>query len=161
MLRPTHTSVRGFALAVVIANAVIIATGEAVRLSASGLGCPDWPQCTKTSVVAAHSAGQTTLNTWIEFGNRLLNFPLVASAWRYRLPVLGWQDRAPDVATPNLRRHRARPRWPPVRPVLGGLINEYTRASDSREPARSPANRIFERRRPESTICGFSKNALR
>ena len=71
---------RGFALAVVIANAVIIATGEAVRLSSSGLGCPDWPQCTKTSVVAAHSAGQTTLNTWIEFGNRLLNFPLAAIA---------------------------------------------------------------------------------
>jgi cytochrome c oxidase assembly protein subunit 15 len=83
--------VRGFALASVIANAVIISTGEAVRLSSSGLGCPDWPRCTQTSVVAAHSAGQTALNTWIEFGNRLLNFPLVAIAalafiacWRYR-----------------------------------------------------------------------------
>jgi len=72
--------VRGLALASVIANAVIISTGEAVRLSSSGLGCPDWPQCTKTSAVAAHSTGQTTLNTWIEFGNRLLNFPLVLIA---------------------------------------------------------------------------------
>ncbi len=63
-----------------ISNAVIISTGAAVRLSSSGLGCPDWPQCTHTSVVAAHSTGQTTLNTWIEFGNRLLNFPLVAIA---------------------------------------------------------------------------------
>ena len=80
MLRPTQASVRGLALASVIANAVIIATGEAVRLSSSGLGCPDWPQCTKTSAVAAHSTGQTTLNTWIEFGNRLLNFPLAAIA---------------------------------------------------------------------------------
>jgi cytochrome c oxidase assembly protein subunit 15 len=80
VLRPAQASVRGFALASVIANAVIICTGEAVRLSSSGLGCPDWPQCTKTSVVAAHSAGQTTLNTWIEFGNRLLNFPLAAIA---------------------------------------------------------------------------------
>ena len=71
---------RGFALAAVIANAVIIATGEAVRLSSSGLGCPDWPQCTQSSAVAAHSTGQTLLNTWIEFGNRLLNFPLVAIA---------------------------------------------------------------------------------
>jgi heme a synthase len=59
---------------------VIISTGEAVRLSSSGLGCPDWPSCTKSSAVAAHSAGQTTLNSWIEFGNRLLNFPLVAVA---------------------------------------------------------------------------------
>jgi len=80
VLRPTQACVRGFALAAVIANAVIISTGEAVRLSSSGLGCPDWPQCTKSSVVAAHSAGQTTLNTWIEFGNRLLNFPLVIIA---------------------------------------------------------------------------------
>ncbi len=91
VLRPTQASLRGLALAAVISNAVIISTGEAVRLSSSGLGCPDWPQCTKTSVVAAHSVGQTTLNTWIEFGNRLLNFPLVAIAalvfiacWRYR-----------------------------------------------------------------------------
>ncbi|HEX4399549.1 MAG TPA: COX15/CtaA family protein, partial [Trebonia sp.] len=82
---------RWLALAAVIANAVIICTGEAVRLSSSGLGCPDWPQCTQTSVVAAHSSGQTSLNTAIEFSNRLLNFPLVAIAalafiacWQYR-----------------------------------------------------------------------------
>ena len=80
VLAPTRASVRAFALAAVIANAVIISTGAAVRLSSSGLGCPDWPRCTATSVVAAHAAGQTTLNTWIEFGNRLLNFPLVAIA---------------------------------------------------------------------------------
>lgn len=80
VVRPTQASLRGLALASVIANAVIISTGAAVRLSSSGLGCPDWPQCTQTSVVAAHSAGQTTLNTWIEFGNRLLNFPLVVIA---------------------------------------------------------------------------------
>lgn len=80
VLRPTQRSVRGFALAAIVANAVIISTGAAVRLSSSGLGCPDWPQCTKSSVVAAHSSGQTLLNTWIEFGNRLLNFPLVAIA---------------------------------------------------------------------------------
>jgi cytochrome c oxidase assembly protein subunit 15 len=78
--QPTPKSLRGWALASVIANAVIISTGEAVRLSSSGLGCPDWPRCTQSSAVAAHSAGQTTLNTWIEFGNRLLNFPLVAIA---------------------------------------------------------------------------------
>ena len=78
--QPTEKSLRGWALASVIANAVIISTGAAVRLSSSGLGCPDWPTCTKTSAVASHSVGQTTLNTWIEFGNRLLNFPLVAIA---------------------------------------------------------------------------------
>jgi cytochrome c oxidase assembly protein subunit 15 len=78
--QPTTKTLRWWALASVIFNAVIISTGEAVRLSSSGLGCPDWPTCTKSSAVAAHSVGQTTLNTWIEFGNRLLNFPLVAVA---------------------------------------------------------------------------------
>ena len=80
LLTPTARSLRWFALASVISNAVVISTGAAVRLSSSGLGCPDWPECTKSSVVAAHSTGQTLLNSWIEFGNRLLNFPLVAIA---------------------------------------------------------------------------------
>ncbi len=93
VLSPTPRSMRSLALASVVANAVIMSTGAAVRLSKSGLGCPDWPDCTRTSIVAAHSAGQSTLNTWIEFGNRLLNFPLVAiaglaliAAWQYRPP---------------------------------------------------------------------------
>jgi heme a synthase len=80
VLRPTQGSVRGFALASVIANAVLMCTGAAERLSSSGLGCPDWPQCTKTSLVASRSPGQSSLNTAIAFGNRLLNFPMVAIA---------------------------------------------------------------------------------
>jgi cytochrome c oxidase assembly protein subunit 15 len=80
VLRPTVRSLHGWALAAMISNAVVIATGAAVRLSSSGLGCPDWPACTKSSAVAANSSGQTLLNSWIEFGNRLLNFPLVAIA---------------------------------------------------------------------------------
>src|SRR6516162_4356615 len=82
---------RRLALAAVIADTVIMSTGAAVRLSASGLGCPDWPQCSTADVVASKNAGQTLLNTWIEFGNRLLNFPLVIiaalifiAAWRFR-----------------------------------------------------------------------------
>ena len=93
VLRPTPASMRGLALASVIANAVIMSTGEAVRLSKSGLGCPDWPRCTARSLVAASTAGQSTLNTWIEFANRLLNVPLVLiaglafiAAWQYRPP---------------------------------------------------------------------------
>ena len=91
MLEPTPVSMRRLALAGVIANTVIMSTGAAVRLSASGLGCPDWPQCSAADIVASKNAGQTLLNTWIEFGNRLLNFPLVIiavlifiAAWRFR-----------------------------------------------------------------------------
>jgi heme a synthase len=91
VLSPTPTSMRRIALAGVIADTVIMSTGAAVRLSSSGLGCPDWPRCSAADIVASKNAGQTLLNTWIEFGNRLLNFPLVIitvivfiAAWRFR-----------------------------------------------------------------------------
>jgi len=91
VLAPTAQSMRRIALAGVIADTVIMSTGAAVRLSSSGLGCPDWPRCSAADIVASKNAGQTLLNTWIEFGNRLLNFPLVIitilvfiTAWRFR-----------------------------------------------------------------------------
>jgi cytochrome c oxidase assembly protein subunit 15 len=93
VLRPTVRSLHGWALAALISNAVVIATGAAVRLSSSGLGCPDWPACTKSSAVAADSSGQTLLNSWIEFGNRLLNFPLVAIAGLTFIAFFTWQRR--------------------------------------------------------------------
>jgi heme A synthase len=91
VLSPAPRSMRGLALAGVVADTVIMSTGAAVRLSSSGLGCPDWPRCSAADVVASKNAGQTLVNTWIEFGNRLLNFPLVIiaalifiAAWRFR-----------------------------------------------------------------------------
>jgi heme a synthase len=91
VLAPTAQSMRRIALAGVIADTAIMSTGAAVRLSSSGLGCPDWPRCSAADIVASKNAGQTLLNTWIEFGNRLLNFPLViitvlvfVAAWNFR-----------------------------------------------------------------------------
>ena len=65
---------------------LIVFTGAAVRLTGSGLGCPDWPRCEGTSFtpeLSTHSA--------IEFGNRLLTavvgLPCIAAAllaWRRR-----------------------------------------------------------------------------
>jgi len=54
---------------------VIIATGGAVRLTASGLGCPTWPECGGGSYVAHSELG---IHGAVEFGNRLLTFVLVA-----------------------------------------------------------------------------------
>ena len=121
VLAPTPVSMRRLALAGVIADTVIMSTGAAVRLSASGLGCPDWPQCSAADVVASKNAGQTLLNTWIEFGNRLLNFPLVIiaalifiAAWRFR---------------PDGRRRRdlvwlgaAQPLGVVAQAVIGGIV---------------------------------------
>ena len=82
---------RRVALAGVVANAGIIMTGAAVRLSASGLGCPDWPDCTSSSLVAAHTRGDPMFHTYIEFTNRMLTFAVMVvavlvmvTAWRFR-----------------------------------------------------------------------------
>jgi cytochrome c oxidase assembly protein subunit 15 len=90
-LFPTPTSMRRVALAGVAANAGIIMTGAAVRLSASGLGCPDWPDCTSSSLVAAHTRGDPIIHTYIEFTNRMLTFAVmvvavlvIITAWRFR-----------------------------------------------------------------------------
>ena len=45
-----------------------IISGAAVRLTGSGLGCPDWPNCTASDVVAP-----LQFHAWVEFGNRLVN----------------------------------------------------------------------------------------
>ncbi len=45
--------------------AAIVLTGAAVRLTASGLGCPDWPKCYGRTVPPAD------LNAFIEYGNRI------------------------------------------------------------------------------------------
>jgi cytochrome c oxidase assembly protein subunit 15 len=70
-------AVRRWALASVIANVGIIVTGGAVRLTESGLGCPEWPKCTADSLVATQEMG---IYGAIEFGNRLLTGVLIAVA---------------------------------------------------------------------------------
>lgn len=76
------------AVASLLGNILIVATGGAVRLTASGLGCPTWPRCTDDSLVVRGALG---VNGFIEFGNRMLTFVLAAiavatwvAAMRYR-----------------------------------------------------------------------------
>lgn len=49
-----------------IALVTIVITGAGVRLTASGLGCPDWPKCYDQYVAPAQ------INAVIEYGNRLV-----------------------------------------------------------------------------------------
>jgi cytochrome c oxidase assembly protein subunit 15 len=58
-------------LATVVLNVI---TGAAVRLSDSGLGCPDWPICSQHQLTPA-----LRLHPLIEFGNRLVVFLLVVA----------------------------------------------------------------------------------
>jgi cytochrome c oxidase assembly protein subunit 15 len=86
--RPSTQTVRRLALAAVVANSVIVVTGGAVRLTASGLGCPTWPRCTDDSYTPT---AEYAVHGVIEFGNRLLTFVLAAvvlavlvAVWRQR-----------------------------------------------------------------------------
>ncbi len=49
----------------------IVVTGGLVRLTGSGLGCPEWPRCTTDSLVPTKHQEQSW-HKYIEFGNRTL-----------------------------------------------------------------------------------------
>jgi heme a synthase len=91
LLRPTPLAMRRIAFAGVLASLAIIPTGAAVRLSQSGLGCTDWPECTANSLVASGEHGDPLIHQWIEFGNRLVTTAIFViavavfiAAWRFR-----------------------------------------------------------------------------
>lgn len=70
---------RPAALAAVVANVGIVLTGGIVRVTGSGLGCPDWPTCNGSSVVPTPGA-EAAWHQVIEFGNRTLTGVLLAIA---------------------------------------------------------------------------------
>ncbi|GAB3525279.1 COX15/CtaA family protein [Arthrobacter monumenti] len=81
-------AVRGLAIASLVSQIMIVVTGGAVRLTASGLGCPTWPRCTAESLVNTPEMG---IHGVIEFGNRMLTFVLtiiafamLAAVWNMR-----------------------------------------------------------------------------
>ncbi len=85
-LLTSDRALRRWTVASLLANMAIIWTGALVRLTASGLGCPTWPQCDAGSYVPVPASG---IHGLIEFGNRTLTFVLVAisigtalAAWR-------------------------------------------------------------------------------
>jgi heme a synthase len=53
---------------------VIVVTGAGVRLTGSGLGCPDWPRCNDASLTPQHG------HAFIEFGNRMITTPVTLAA---------------------------------------------------------------------------------
>jgi cytochrome c oxidase assembly protein subunit 15 len=120
---PSAVALRRWALAGVLASVAIIATGAAVRLSQSGLGCPDWPACTAHSIGATGATGQTLVHRWIEFGNRLVTAAILVvaagvsvAAWRFRTARTGQPRR--DLLLLAL----AQPAGIVAEAVLGGIV---------------------------------------
>ena len=94
-LPTTITSrVRGFAIASLVSQILIVGTGGAVRLTGSGLGCPTWPRCTDDSFISTPEMG---IHGVIEFGNRLLTFVLVAIAIVMFLLVVRMRRERPEL----------------------------------------------------------------
>lgn len=96
---PDPRTVQRAALAALVMSVIIVVTGGAVRLTASGLGCPTWPTCTDDSLTTTRAMG---FHGVIEFGNRMLTYVLCAAVgwaivaaraqkpWRRALTRLGW-----------------------------------------------------------------------
>ncbi|MEZ0049754.1 cytochrome c oxidase assembly protein subunit 15 [Mycobacterium sp. MAA66] len=68
------------ALAVILTQGGISVTGAIVRVTASGLGCPTWPQCFPGSFVPVPHAEVPVVHQAVEFTNRMFTFGVVLTA---------------------------------------------------------------------------------
>lgn len=120
----TGRVVRRLALASVAANVGIAVTGGAVRLTASGLGCPTVPYCTGRSLVPTAELG---IHGVVEFTNRMLTFAITAIAIATLVAVLRARPRRRDLTLPAAVLLAGLP----VQAVLGAItvltgLNPYT-----------------------------------
>jgi heme a synthase len=76
---------RRVAWAAVVVLIVIVASGATVRLTGSGLGCPEWPTCTNQ-----HALPQT-YHSYIEFSNRLISAVTIFTT--LALAIAAWATR--------------------------------------------------------------------
>ena len=77
---PSLRTQRLLAAAVVLSQALISVTGAVVRVTASGLGCPTWPQCFPGSFTPVPHSEVPFVHQAVEFGNRLITFAVVITA---------------------------------------------------------------------------------
>src|ERR1700678_3654823 len=77
---PSLRTQRIIAAAVVLTQGGIAVTGAIVRVTASGLGCPTWPQCFPGSFTPVAHAEVPRIHQAVEFGNRMITFAVVLTA---------------------------------------------------------------------------------
>ena len=71
---------RLIAFLVILTQGGIAVTGAIVRVTASGLGCPTWPQCFPGSFVPVPHAQVPVVHQAVEFTNRMFTFGVVLTA---------------------------------------------------------------------------------
>jgi len=86
-------ALRWGATAALVASVLIVLTGGVVRVTGSGLGCPTWPACSETEIIAPISAD---IHQVIEQTNRLLTGVLIVA--------VGWVIVAARLQRPRDRR---------------------------------------------------------
>ncbi|OBG34663.1 hypothetical protein A5673_21585 [Mycobacterium sp. E3198] len=77
---PSLRAQRAVAALVILTQGGIAVTGAIVRVTASGLGCPTWPQCFPGSFTPVAHAEVPRIHQAVEFGNRMVTFAVVIAA---------------------------------------------------------------------------------
>lgn len=77
---PSLRAQRVIAAAVILTQGGIAVTGAIVRVTASGLGCPTWPQCFPGSFIPVPHAEVAGIHQAVEFTNRMFTFLVVLTA---------------------------------------------------------------------------------
>ncbi|MBV8182267.1 MAG: heme A synthase [Mycobacterium sp.] len=77
---PSLGTQRLIAALVILTQGGIAVTGAIVRVTASGLGCPTWPQCFPGSFTPMAVAEVPRIHQAVEFGNRMISFAVVIAA---------------------------------------------------------------------------------
>jgi heme a synthase len=77
---PSLGAQRLIAAVVIVTQGGIAITGAIVRVTASGLGCPTWPQCFPGSFTPVAVAEVPRIHQAVEFGNRMISFAVVIAA---------------------------------------------------------------------------------
>jgi heme a synthase len=77
---PSLRAQRLIAALVILSQGGIAVTGAIVRVTASGLGCPTWPQCFPGSFIPVAHAEVPRIHQAVEFGNRMITFAVVLTA---------------------------------------------------------------------------------
>jgi cytochrome c oxidase assembly protein subunit 15 len=91
---PSLRAQRLIAALVILTQGGIAVTGAIVRVTASGLGCPTWPQCFPGSFTPVAHAEVPRIHQAIEFGNRLISIAVVIAAALVVLAVTRARRRA-------------------------------------------------------------------